>query len=344
MSSWPLGSADIHLIRMAKQHLCVCVCVLIAKYRSHLLLRVSLRLSVFVSYLFPHMHFCTFERILESCTLVLVVAHLWVCEERGGTCLRGVLAGCPASRGDKGLSVVVVQRADTQTAAHTWLIVSLLGLRPADCCWAKASHPALPDVRVRACVCARKLCWEWWKAKTVRRRETDSMLWVCLSFYSLHKHMRLVWTWPRSEVGGSSLGWMWWEWSMGLEGKGFACNLLMFSWIGLCNVEGLKWTPTVSLLCVVITQTLWHLIYHANYFNPSERSSKASALTRGCTSISHRSTLLRLINSDAGFHWECTSEPDDWLITIIRGLIIRQRWWQHLVCFTALMDKILSGV
>lgn len=60
---------------------------------------------------------------------------------------------CSALRGEKRLSVVVVQRADTQTAAHTWLIVSLLGLGPVDWGWSKASHPVFPDEFFCVCVC-----------------------------------------------------------------------------------------------------------------------------------------------------------------------------------------------
>lgn len=81
---------------------------------------------------------------------------------------------CSALRGDKWLSVVVVQRADTQTAAHTWLIVSLLGLGPVDWGWSKASHPVFPDEFLCVCVVCVCICKRergrgkegWWNART----------------------------------------------------------------------------------------------------------------------------------------------------------------------------------
>lgn len=85
---------------------------------------------------------------------------------------------CSALRGEKRLSVVVVQRADTQTAAHTWLIVSLLGLGPVDWGRSKASHPVFPDEFLCVCVVCVCICKRergrgkegWWNAKTLKNK------------------------------------------------------------------------------------------------------------------------------------------------------------------------------
>lgn len=141
---------------------------------------------------------CWSQRIWE-CSFFFPL-HIWECvylcvreKERGwqSACLRGVLAVCPALRRDKWLSVVVVQRADTQTAAHTWLIVSLLGLGPVDCGWAKASHSALPGICVCVHVCFEDQDREWWKAKTVKegRRECYVPLYEFVCHWTLFWNM-----------------------------------------------------------------------------------------------------------------------------------------------------------
>lgn len=267
MSTWPLGSADIYLIRMTKRpapvcvsaNVCVCVCCF-AKCQF-----ISAVLHAFMH--FTCVHSCAFECILVS---ALLFFHICVCVSVWGwesACLRGVLARCPALRGDKWLSVVVVQRADTQTAAHTWLIVSLLGLGPVDCVWAKASHPAFPGVCVCMCVNVCEQEREWWKAKTVTQRGKECYVlfyeFVCHCTLSLNMCYCFE-RWPHSEVVRSLV-------ECGendrCESRGWICPATF-----LCSLEldcamlkvfnGL-FPAIVSLPRVVMVQILWRVIKHA---------------------------------------------------------------------------------
>lgn len=128
----------------------------------------------------PSVHACLHFACVHSCTSVRVQfcpstsVSVW---RWGSACLRVVLAGCPALRGDKWMSVVVVQRADTQTAAHTWLIVSLLGLGPV---WLWLGQ-GLPPTPACVCVWGRVRERQCWKTKRARGRKNVSSYFMSLS-------------------------------------------------------------------------------------------------------------------------------------------------------------------
>lgn len=177
MSSWPLRSADIHVIKLTKtEGTCVWMYVLASPNFIH----VWLFTLMYFGCIAPSVHACLHFACVHSCTSVRVQfcpstsVSVW---RWGSACLRVVLAGCPALRGDKWMSVVVVQRADTQTAAHTWLIVSLLGLGPV---WLWLGQ-GLPPTPACVCVWGRVRERQCWKTKRARGRKNVSSYFMSLS-------------------------------------------------------------------------------------------------------------------------------------------------------------------